>query len=216
MCSRCTILGLQILRTFQVSFENGTKRIDPNDAEHEIGTRMLFQLIGEDKSYGVFSETSRMLPDGVLDKLAEGEKINKKDMTVLILVDGIHALSHTNGMTQTMMKQGIDSVVALVNAGPYFCIGVFAATFYTPLEQTLAASPQKRISLMLSAIDGHVIIPSNNPLVRLLVDDMGGHGRALEKLKETLYEMDINVCSASAFMNQVKSKMEIISSFDNK
>jgi hypothetical protein len=152
---------------------------------------------------------NRVSPSEVLELLAKGEKISdKKDMTVLILVDGIHALPHTNGATQSMMKQAIDSVVALVNAGPYFCIGVFAATSYTPLEQTLANSPQKRISLVLPLIDGHAIIPSGDPLVNIFIDDMGGHGRALEKLKETLDEMDIATHSASAFMNQVRQRME--------
>ena len=37
---------------------------------------------------------------------------------------------------------------------------------------------------------------------------MGGHGRALEALKETMNEIDISTYPASQFMNCVKSKME--------
>ena len=61
---------------------------------------------------------------------------------------------------------------------------------------------------MPPVINGHLIIPSNDPLVKIFIDDMGGHGQALEKLKETLGEMDIKTCSSSGFMNKVKSKME--------
>ena len=174
----------------------------------EIGNRMLFQLIGENIAYSSFTEKYNVEPAEVLEKLAEGEKISPKDMAVFILVDGIHALPHQNGQTQSMMKQAIDSVVSLVNAGPYFCIGVFAATVYTSLEQTLANSSQNRILLVPPVIDGHIIIESDDPLVRIFIDDMGGHGRALEALQETMNEIDISTYPASRFMNCVKSKME--------
>ena len=59
----------------------------------EIGNRMLFQLIGENIAYGEFKEKYNVEPE-VLSKLAEGEKINPKDIVIFILVDGIHALTH--------------------------------------------------------------------------------------------------------------------------
>lgn len=193
-----------------MTFENGTSLISFENGANEIGTRMLFQFT-EESDWSSFrkKEVHQLEPGQVLKQLAEGENIvDKRDMTVLILVDGTHVLPHKDGDSNSKMKQAINSVVDLVNAGPYFCIGVFAATSYTPLEQTLNPSPQWRVSLVPPALDGHLIIPSNDPLVKIFVEDMGGHGRALEKLKDTLGEVDITTCSASAFMNLVKSKME--------
>ena len=191
-----------------MTFENGTSLISFENGALEIGTRMLFQLAGEGSDSQSFSSRNKVVPGQVLEWLAQGEQVDKRDMTILILVDGTHALPHKNGDRHSMMKQAISSVVSLVIGGPYFCIGVFAATSYTPFEQTFNDSPQWRISLVPPALDGHVIIPSNDPLVNVFIDDMGGHGRALEKLKETMNEIDIKTCSASGFMNRVRSKME--------
>ena len=115
-----------------MTFENGTSFVSFENSAFEIGARMLFQLAGGGSNYQSFSSRNKVLPTQVLDWLAQGEQVDKENMTVLILVDGTHALPHKNGDSDSKMKQAINSVVSLVNGGPYFCIGVFAATFYTP------------------------------------------------------------------------------------
>ena len=163
-----------------MTFENGTSETkDQYDGSNEIGVQMLFQLAGDNNKldFPDFSLVNRNVTlSQVLNELAQGEQVDKENMTVLILVDGTHTLLHTNGDNNSKMKQAINLVVSLIDGGPYFCIGVFAATSYTPLEQTLNKSPQLCISLVPPALNGHFIIPSNDSIVKIFIEDMGGHG----------------------------------------
>ena len=103
-----------------MNFENGTSLVSFENGAYEIGARMLFQLAGGDSDYQSFLSRYKVLPGQVLAWLAEGEQVDKENMTVLILVDGTHALPHTNGDNNSMMKQAINSVVSLIDGGPYF------------------------------------------------------------------------------------------------
>ena len=129
-----------------MNFENGTSETnDQCGGSNEIGVRMLFQLAGDKNklAFRHFSMVNKnVIPSQVLHWLAQGEQVDKENMTVLILVDGTHVLPHKNGDSNSKMKQAINSVVSLVNGRSYFCIGVFAATFYTSFEQTLNNSAQ--------------------------------------------------------------------------
>ncbi|KAJ1563142.1 hypothetical protein HK096_001911, partial [Nowakowskiella sp. JEL0078] len=60
---------LQTVNVFNVSFENGTMldlRIE-NDPLQAIGTRMLYQLIGEQASWSSFVRKFRTTPDDLID-----------------------------------------------------------------------------------------------------------------------------------------------------
>ena len=197
--------------TFNISFENGTKTMVSDSGELEIGTRMMFQLRRDGiASWGAFSKekTNQCLPDKVIASLAEAEGKRLEDMTVIILVDGIQELPHKNGDKNSMMKATIDSVVQVLNSAPFFCIVAVAGTFYGNVADVLASSPQMRVYLTPPSLDGHMIIKSTDLLVRQLIDDMGGHGRALEALDQELKRVDITTCSASTFMNNIRASLE--------
>ncbi|ETP33442.1 hypothetical protein F442_18024 [Phytophthora nicotianae P10297] len=83
------------------------------------------------------------------------------------------------------------SLCDLVNASKSWVIVICAATIYQPVDEFLAASPQWRemlqtTSLKRPKINGRDVFDTfaygNGALTQLLVDDMGGHGRALEEL----------------------------------
>ena len=193
---------------FKISFENGT-RIQVSNDGNEVGTRMLFQLLGESKDWDKFAKNKEnwKTPIEVITALAQGEGKKLEDMTVFILVDGIQELSHKNRETNSM-KSAINSVVQIVNMAPFFCIAAIAGTFYGNVADVLSRSPQMRIYLTPPPLDGRAIIQSKDPLVQQLIDDMGGHGRALEALEQELQEVDITKCSASSFMNNIRASLE--------
>jgi hypothetical protein len=69
----------------------------------------------------------------------------------------------------------------------FFVVPVIAATVYVPTERALHRSPQDKVLLgPLEPLKGHEIIQSTHHWVHTLVEDTGGHGRALEALWLTL------------------------------
>lgn len=178
---------------------------------------MLHQLIPGPAGFGSFvADTSHHLrPAEVLSRLASSFHPHQpldqtlKEMTVFILVDGIHELAHQPQDPNSKLKQALDSITSIVNSGPVFCVAAFAGTFYVPVDTILAPSPQRRMYLTPQPLDGHQIHPTDDPFVRLLIEDMGGHGRALEALEEQLQKQDIRSCSASDFMHRVLSDLRM-------
>ena len=185
---------------------------------------MLFQF--EDTKFWdpfIYNPENIRSPGEVLEALARGKKIwyafllklgeGKKieEMTVFILIDGIQELPHNPGQQDSLMKQAINSVASIVNSYPCFCIAAIAGTFYTNILNVLAQSPQLRIFLTPHAIDGHKILSkyANDPFVSLLIDDMGGHGRALEALSDELEATNLDDITASIFMSQVKERLSL-------
>lgn len=136
----------------------------------------------------------------------EGKKL--EDIVVFILVDGIQELQHQLGAKDSEMKRVIDSVAEVVNSAPFFCIAAIAGTFYSNAVDVLNSPPQWRIFLTPPAIDGSLVISSDDPLVLQLVEDMGGHGRALETLVEVLRITDIQTSSLSLLMNNIRVSIE--------
>ncbi len=63
-----------------------------------------------------------------------------------------------------------------------------AGTVEEPIMKVLAPSGQRRISLVPPKVDGKKKLHTSDPLEQLLIDDMGGHGRALEVLCSVLHE----------------------------
>ena len=98
--------------------ENGTKSRATANGAKEVGIRMLYQLTGHsDQPFESFAELhqNQRTPSEVLDALAQGESLNPRDMTVVIVVDGIHDLPHNPEQMDSMMKTAIDSITEIVN-----------------------------------------------------------------------------------------------------
>jgi hypothetical protein len=55
-------------------------------------------------------------------------------------------------------------------------------TTYEPWKQTLVDSTQRCVYIQPEPLNGQAIISHTDPIVNLLVEDMGGHGRALINL----------------------------------
>ncbi|CAJ1460105.1 unnamed protein product [Effrenium voratum] len=216
-------------RSFMISCENG---LSPGDwateelnARRFVACRMLWQLRNANKE--AFREVGAptdfaefriqcpadLTPSPVLRSVLRDE-LNHS--TVVIGVDGMQGLP---GFTERSDAAGKDlpfyqvmqEVCRLVNQveGPFVVACVAALQ---NVKSGLAGSPQARVFLELPRVTAvtrnkQPVLPGHR-LKDLLVEDMGGHGRALECLLEALMEMPNAAATAlvGAVMRQLRQK----------
>jgi hypothetical protein len=200
---------------FKVNFENGVSIDTFIDGEHTIGSRMMLQLTDEDWSDFRKMPEAQKSPLHVLRQLALIEQKQASDMTVLLLVDGMQELYR---QSYNKFRDALKAVSDLVNgssksAGHPFVVGCCSATFHNPVSTVLSESSQLRIEIQLPSLNGRDIFMEHvqDPVISLLVDDMGGHGRALEALWETLSVHNFNIqnCSLDALMSRLRAKLAL-------
>lgn len=199
---------------FKVNFENGVSTDPYHEGGYSIGSRMLYQMTNE--SWPTFSQNpkARVLPDAVLEQLARIEGKRLSDMTVLLLVDGMQELPHEAPSKQSKFYTALKAISDLVNgcskSKEYpFVIACCSATFHNPVSHMLAGSNQRRVEIVLPPLDGKMIFSQyiEDPLISLLVDDMGGHGRALEALWICLSQFKASNISLEALMGRLRTEL---------
>ncbi|KAG7390161.1 hypothetical protein PHYPSEUDO_008615 [Phytophthora pseudosyringae] len=190
----------QLLRkayTFMITFENGTTdNYGFSNPYKMIGTRMLYQL-QDSLPWLTFKgdPAFHLDPEQVLSKLSTITGTDSSEMCVILCVDSLQKLQHGPGRKDSDFYAAFASLCDLVNASKCWVIVLCAATIYQPVNEFLADSPQwiemlQTTSLMRPKINGRDVLETFNDgngfLLQLLVDDMGGHGRALEELFNVL------------------------------
>ncbi|KAG9411203.1 hypothetical protein AC1031_016841 [Aphanomyces cochlioides] len=182
---------------FRVTFENGTAAIgsliDSANPEFDISYRMLYQLAKERKDWPIFTFELKQyyskLPLSigmVIDVVAKLEKMdNVEDMTVILCVDGMQKLVNDGTKTCDFYRV-LSAICRFLNSSRSFAVCVCSATVQKPLREALADSTQQRVFLLPVPLCGHEVVATRNWTEKQLVDDMGGHGRALEALQEVL------------------------------
>ncbi|EEY59517.1 Crinkler (CRN) family protein [Phytophthora infestans T30-4] len=183
---------LQTAYNFKITFENGTTdNYGISDPRKMIGTRMLYQLQESDWTMFNANPVNQVFSAEVLTKLSAITETDSNRMCVILCVDSLQKLQHEPGSKHSEFYTAFASLCDLVNASKCWLIVICAATIYQPVDEFLAASPQWRemlqtTSLKRPKIDGRDVFDTfdygNGALTQLLVDDMGGHGRALEEL----------------------------------
>ncbi|EEY68330.1 crinkler (CRN) family protein, putative [Phytophthora infestans T30-4] len=183
---------LQTAYNFKITFENGTTdNYGISDPRKMIGTRMLYQLQESDWTMFNANPVNQVFPAEVLTKLSAITETDSNRMCVILCVDSLQKLQHEPGSKHSEFYTAFASLCDLVNASKCWLIVICAATISQPVDEFLAASPQWRemlqtTSLKRPKIDGRDVFDTfdygNGALTQLLVDDMGGHGRALEEL----------------------------------
>jgi len=108
-------------------------------------------------------------------------------MCVILEVDGLQKLDHVLGSKSTPFYETIAALAQLVNSSTCFCIAIGSATVFSSVQTVLSDSPQRSVFMNPPALDPSCIFDDyNDDVVRLLVGDMGGHGRTLEALEQVL------------------------------
>ncbi|CAJ1458204.1 unnamed protein product [Effrenium voratum] len=216
-------------RSFMISCENG---LSPGDwateelnARRFVACRMLWQLRNANKE--AFREVGAptdfaefriqcpadLTPSPVLKSVLRDE-LNHS--TVVIGVDGMQGLpgftEHSDAAGKDLpFYQVMQEVCRLINQieGPFVVACVAALQ---NVKSGLAGSPHARVFLELPRVTAvtrnkQPVLPGHR-LKDLLVEDMGGHGRALECLLEALMEMPNAAATAlvGAVMRQLRQK----------
>jgi hypothetical protein len=113
------------------------------------------------------------------------------------------------------MMERINSLLCMI-ASLHFASGPFIVTCCTaiismPIHNFLASSTQLRVFLPVTPLQPPKIsdIPvfNNSPITKLFIDDMGGHGRALETLGEILGSRDLKEVNFTDLINDVRSTL---------
>ena len=206
---------LQDMCVFKISFENGTVPSDLIPLPNLIPAYMAFQLQEESStriswSNFLVSTTARDITfDAVVQELALiRQATNMKDLTILILIDGLQHVAST----QQMLAQ----ICNLVNMSHPFVMIACTSTFQTDV---LRLSGQPCITLTPPAIlepdeFGSVYQAlgkyEDSLIVKMMVQDMNGHGRALEYLMEMLRDSKLDAFKPNSIMNDVKSRLKVV------
>lgn len=85
---------------FKVDMENGTSSSDSfKRSLHYITSRMYWQIIVPKKSWEEMSSADfpHLTFSEIFEKLAICKAMNKRDLTIIIEIDGLHKLEHTKG-----------------------------------------------------------------------------------------------------------------------
>ena len=160
-------------------------------AEEVLGTRMMWQMSPMDSFLRFRDRKKKYSIQQALDAIPCSG--SSKPRSVFLLVDGLQEVPHTSGSRDTLFADIIRTLCNYVNASrDFFVVGAVATTVSKPVDQVLHDSPQKRCYLHPDPLDGHAILKSSNMFIQMLVNDMGGHGRALEMLVESLQELRVD------------------------
>ncbi len=211
---------IQNALVFNVSFEDSTilsqEETDPYMA---VGTRMLLQLRPKqlndiDEITSTYEAPS---PWEVLKLVAKNKKQDLTDITVFLVVDGLQHIidgPKKDGLDQkTIFYQTISNIADLGCQG-VFLIPCCTASITGPIDYLVKASYQKRVYLPVPSLHPPTIRQNNTGksikvfqqdyITKILVEDCGGHGRALETLQEILKNHDINKCNLDLLMNDLR------------
>ena len=194
---------------FHVSFENGTPLTDEEMGNpwEAVGVRMLHQLLGEPLE----DIRSRYVaePSTVFRLVAAAENVDLyDDFTGILVVDGVQRVitEDNDARNKTSPFYGFLGQIAalsLMSRHPSatkggtlrrapFIMTCVTATYFGPPGEFLADSHRKRVYLPLNRLrpptwkNDNSPVLNNSPVTRLLVDDIGGHARAMELIADEL------------------------------
>ncbi|RHZ79917.1 hypothetical protein Glove_140g108 [Diversispora epigaea] len=204
---------------FLISFENGFNiQKNESDCYLAIGTRMLFQLFREKMKFHEVIKTYE--PPNPLDVISLISKYYNQDMkniVVILVVDGMQQLmkKKDDGLDfRSEFYMTLSSVANLAFSGT-FIIPVCTSTIAGPINNTLKHSIRKRVYLPVVSLkppnyyQGDNLIPvfKNDEITNILVEDCGGHGRALEVLNDCLAGRSVEECNINTLMNDLRKNL---------
>ncbi|CAB4423970.1 unnamed protein product [Rhizophagus irregularis] len=212
---------------FNVSLENGTsfsRSIEPFDIL-AIGIRMLWQVYNGDYDFNRFLFTyDPPTPLEVIQLLARGHHKEKEDMkkiAIILVIDGLQnfMLSNDDGLDKnSWFYQTLSKISDLGVSNDLFLIPYCTATITRPFDQAVQPSMRLRVHLPVASLKPPTILDDNNSSIKvfqdnhimnLLVDDCGGHGRALEVLAELVKDKNIKDCNINQLMHDLRSSLEL-------
>eukprot|EP00644_Phytophthora_capsici_P006305 jgi/Phyca11/569447/estExt2_Genewise1.C_PHYCAscaffold_320358 len=114
----------------------------------------------------------------------------QKKMTVILCVDGFQKLMN-DGTKTCAFYRVMSSIFGFVNSSTAFSVCACSSTIAKPVMKVLSVSVQKCLYLVPPALCGEKVLETRTPTMKVLVGDMGGHGRALEALDSVLRKLNV-------------------------
>jgi hypothetical protein len=193
---------------FNISFENGTSGDpEPFVSDYAIGGRMMYQMREVEIGWKQLALTKyyRSLPEDIISSVCKEKNLQVRDTCVFLLIDGLQMLEHEDRSSKhTQMYSLITSVCNLINRSNSFVIACCTSTVFEPVTSAIAKSPQRRIYLTPPSLNPEKIFPFlDEPVLKLLMHDMGGHGRALEAFSKAVNSVDITNTSLSSLGKKI-------------
>ncbi|CAG8509257.1 5556_t:CDS:2 [Funneliformis caledonium] len=197
---------------FNISFENGNSLSYgvEKEAYSAIRTRILKQQLLEKHHELIIAEYEAPLPWQMFELLAKYEEIEMKDATIFLIVDGLHSINDGN-------DQSSDFFRTLTNIHDLDLSGAFVITLCTTMAtnsiEVLKITHRKCVELPIASLIPPTICNNNNVtpvfemtdhITKILVDDCGGLGRALEALQVILEKCDIKKVNVNDIMNDLR------------
>lgn len=173
---------------FHVSFENGTSILpSEKDPLLAIGSRMFLQLIQDETgSLSLEDVHAKFHPPTPLALIRFFAK-QTPGRAFFLIVDGLKNIQDIFG--ETILMQTLTALGDLAQRG--FIIVCGTSTFYGPVDKILKGSRRRRVLLPCTSLEPPNI--NNKPafslsgiVEKVLVQDCGGHGRALEVLTDII------------------------------
>ncbi|CAG8689995.1 18168_t:CDS:2 [Rhizophagus irregularis] len=203
---------------FNVSYENGTALRPREDPFLAIGTRMLFQLLREEMDFDEVRLTYEPpSPMSVLSLVAKYRNRDLKDITVILIVDAMQQLmlSTDDGLNKDSDFYRTMSSIGDLGLKKIFLLPCITCTIATSVEKALQFSHRKRAYLPVPSMkpptyrQGNKVIPvfEKKEIMDILVEDCGGHGRALEVLSECMAGRSIEKCNVENLMNDLRFRL---------
>ena len=199
---------------FHTTFENGTSlRQHEQEGFHAVGIRMLYQLLRED--FGAIMDKYRAPdPEVVLKLVAKGANKVLKDVTVILVVDGLQALEGDGHNKDSPIYRTLATIGDLTQKGA-FLLPCCTATVSVSARQFFAHSSRLRVYLPLTPLKPPTILTDGisvpvfekDDLVETLLDDCGGHGRAIEILWHLISQIPSWRDNISDFMERLRSAL---------
>jgi len=153
-----------------------------------------------------------------------------EDATVILVVDGLHRFM---GKYEDAHHENSPFYVTLSSIGDLARNGFLLLTCCTalvsrPIEGFLKASSRKWVYLPVASLDPPDIVRNgvlnpvfemDNTIMKILVEDCGGHGRAFEILWRLTEDLNWDNCNVSQLMQDLRRKLITTygrSAFDEK
>ncbi|RUS14132.1 hypothetical protein BC937DRAFT_94287 [Endogone sp. FLAS-F59071] len=157
-------------------------------------------------------------PMTIIGLVAKHNKLKLKDATIILVVDGMQNLitSYEDGLNaDSLFYKTLINIGNLGQKGA-FLLPCCTATVSRPIEQSLKPSNRRRIYLPVTPLEPPTlnengIIQSafqmDEIIMKILVGDCGGHGRALEILWNLTKDLNITKCDVGGLMRMLRSNL---------
>jgi hypothetical protein len=196
---------------FNISLENGTRinmSVESN-ANVAIAKRMLYQLQSQGLHWTQIRDDMQTLSIiDILIRCAKQKNVELKELTVILIVDGLQnalidqndGINSKKSLFYSLMTE--ISILTTCNESP-LVIACCTSTLACPFN----GMDQMRIFLPILPLhspkkEGMPIF-KDTPLINMLINDMGGNGRALEALESALKSVDFENDSFVSIAKQV-------------